>query len=34
MKIFNTIKENSKILGYQKIFDLRFIGKKLKKLKI
>ena len=29
---FNTIKENSKILGYQKIFDLRFIGKKIEKI--
>ena len=29
---FNTIKKNTKILGYQKIFDLRFIGKKIEKI--
>ncbi len=29
---FNTIKKNSQILGYQKIFDLRFIGKKIEKI--
>ena len=29
---FNTIKRNSKILGYQKIFDLRFVGRKIEKI--